>query len=147
MALEDNNWIPAAVFGGSLVLLGSGMMVGHVRAWQKHRHDESLSDLDQQQHQNRYRRRMQTSSAVAFVGGAIGLGDVFIWRFGPLVAAVYWLVVTLLGCWITLLALGDLTAVRSHSQTMKAQLDSRRKALEAELTEHRRRNNGQSIKD
>ena len=90
---------------------------------------------------------MQASSAVAFVGCAIGLGDIFIWQFGPLVAAVYWLVVILLGCWITLLAFGDLTAVRTHSHTIKAQLDSRRKALEAELTEHRRRNNGQSIKD
>jgi len=46
MALEENNWIPAAVFGGSLVLLGAGMMYGHARAWQQQRADESLEDAE-----------------------------------------------------------------------------------------------------
>lgn len=147
MALEDNNWIPAAVFGGSLILLGAGMMVSHVRAWNEQKLDESLLDTDIQHLRNRYFRRMQTSAAVTLTGFLIGLGDAFIWQFGPVVASSYWLFVIMLVFWITLLALGDLTSVRTYSKTTMSQLDSRRKELEAELAEHRHRSNGKSIKE
>lgn len=146
MALEDNNWIPAAVFGGSLVLLGAGMMYSHARAWREQREDESLDDSERLHFRNRYLRRMQTSGAVAFVGGLIGIGDAFIWRLGPAVATFYWLFVIMMVFWIALLALGDLTSVRSHSQTAMSQLESTRKELEAELARHRHRSNGKQTR-
>jgi hypothetical protein len=142
MALEENNWIPAAVFGGSLVLLGAGMMYGHARAWQQQRADESLEDADRQHLRNRYLRRMQTSAVVAFTGCLIGIGDAFIWQLGPAVATFYWLFVIMLVFWISLLALGDLTSVRTHSQTAMTQLEATRKELESELAKHRHRSNG-----
>lgn len=147
MALEDNNWVPAAVFGGSLVLLGAGMMYGHVRAWQEQREDESLDDSERMHLRNRYLRRMQTSGAVAFVGTLIAIGDAFIWQLGPAIATFYWLFVIMMVFWIALLALGDLTSVRSHSQTAMSQLESTRKELEAELARHRHRSNGKPTKD
>ena len=147
MALEDNNWVPAAIFGGSLVLLGAGMMSGHVRAWKSQRQDETLSDADLFHLRNRYLRRMQTSAAVAFVGFLIGLGDALIWPLGPVVATFYWLFVIILVFWIALLAIGDLTSVRTHSNTAMSQLESKRKELEAELARHRQRTNGKPAED
>jgi uncharacterized membrane protein len=90
---------------------------------------------------------MQTSAAVAFTGCLIGVGDAFIWQFGPVVATFYWLFVIMLVFWIALLAIGDLASVRRHSQTTMSQLDSKRKELEAELARHRHRSNGKPIKD
>lgn len=142
MALEDNNWVPAAIFGGSLVLLGTGMMFGHARAWRNQQLDESLPDSDRQHLRNRYLRRMQTSGSVAFAGALIGIGDAFIWELGPAVATFYWLFVIMLVFWIALLAIGDLTSVRTHSQKSLSQLESKRKELEAELARHRHRSNG-----
>lgn len=147
MPPEENNWIPAAIFGGALVLLGAGMMFGHVRAWNRQRQDDSLADSDRQHLRNRYLRRMQTSAAVAFTGGLIGIGDAFIWQLGPVVATFYWLFVIMLVFWIALLALGDLTSVRTHSQTTMSQLESTRKELEAELARHRHRSNGKPTKE
>lgn len=147
MALEDNNWIPAAVFGGSLFLLGAGMMFGHVRAWKEQQRDDSLSDTDTQHLRNRYVRRMQVSAMVAIVGCLIGIGDAFVWQLGPVFATVYWLIVILFSFWIGVLAIGDLTSVRTHSKTALSQLESKRKELEAELAEHRHRSNGRSIKE
>ncbi|MFT4558721.1 MAG: hypothetical protein ACKVII_08655 [Planctomycetales bacterium] len=147
MALEENNWVPAAVFGGSLVLLGAGMMFGHARAWKEQRDDEALEDSDRMHLRNRYLRRMQTSGAVVFVGCLIGIGDAFIWQLGPVVATFYWLFVIMLVFWIALLALGDLTSVRTHSQTTMSQLDVTRKELEAELARHRHRSNGKPTKE
>ena len=54
MALEENNWVPAAIFGGSLVLLVAGMMFGHARTWKEQKSDGSLADLDRQYLRNRY---------------------------------------------------------------------------------------------
>ena len=147
MALEENNWVPAAVFGGSLVLLGAGMMYGHARAWKEQKQDNSLADSDKQHLRNRYLRRMQTSAAVAFTGSLIGIGDAFIWQLGPVVATFYWLFVIMLVFWIALLALGDLTSVRTHSQTTMSQLDATRKELEVELARHRHRSNGKPTKE
>ena len=147
MALEENNWVPAAIFGGSLVLLGAGMMYGHARAWKQQRADESLEDSDRRHLRNRYLRRMQTSGAVVFTGCLIGIGDAFIWQLGPAVATFYWLFVIMLVFWIALLALGDLTSVRTHSQTAMSQLESTRKELEAELAKHRHRSNGKPTKE
>ena len=147
MALEENNWIPAAIFGGSLVLLGAGMMFGHARAWKKQKYDDSILDLDRQHLRNRYLRRMQTSAAVAFTGFLIGIGDAFIWPLGPVVATFYWLFVIMLVFWIALLALGDLTSIRTHSQTTMSRLESTRKELEIELTRHRHRSNGKPTKE
>jgi uncharacterized Tic20 family protein len=147
MAPEDNNWIPAAVFGGSLFLLGAGMMFGHIRVWKEQQRDESLNDSDARHLRNRYVRRMQVSALVAFVGCLIGIGDAFIWQLGPVFATVYWLLVIMLSFWICLLAIGDLTSVRTHSKTAMSQLESKRKELEAELAEHRHRSNGKSIKE
>lgn len=142
MQLDENNWIPAAVFGGSLVVLGVGMMIAHSRAWKRQRQDEELSERDLEHLRNRFSRRTQTSAMVAVVGCMVGLGDVFVWQFGPLIATVYWMLVMLFVFWIALLAIGDFTSVRSHSQITMAEVESKRKALEAELAEYRRRSNG-----
>ena len=147
MALEENNWVPAAVFGGSLVLLGAGMMIGHARAWKEQRDNSALEDSDRMHLRHRYLRRMQTSGAVTFVGCLIGIGDAFIRQLGPVVATFYWLFVIMLVFWIAVLALGDLTSVRTHSKTTMSQLEATRRELEAELARHRHRSNGKPTKE
>jgi len=123
------------------------MMIGHVRTWKNQRQDESLLDSDRKYLRNRYLRRMQTSAVVAIVGCLIGIGDAFIWQLGPAIATFYWMFVIMLVFWIALLAIGDLTSVRTHSQTAMSQLESTRKELEAELARHRHRSNGKPPKE
>lgn len=147
MPLEDNNWIPAAVVGGSLVLLGVGMIIRHVRSWKVQQQDETLSDFDWQHLRSRYFRRMRASALIVLAGCLVGLGDRFIWQCGPVVSVAYWAIVVLLMFWIAILALGDLASVQTHSQTTISQIQPKRKELEAELEEYRRRSNGRPIKE
>lgn len=141
----DNNWIPAVSLGSVLILLACGMLWSHARAWRLQQADLEADEADQAYYRNRYRRRTQTSAFLALVGFLIAIGDVVIWQFGPLASTIFWLMVIVFVCWIAMLALGDLTAVRTHSQSAMARHEAQRRALERELDEYRKRSNGRPI--
>ena len=82
---------------------------------------------------------MQTSGLIVAVGVMLGAGDVFIWRFGPAASTVFWMFLLILVCWVALLAVGDMTAIQSHSRNQMADLEAQRRVLEQELAEIRQR--------
>ena len=135
-----NNWWPAVIFGSGLVVLGVGMMIAHWRSWKRQQLEAETDTPDQLHYANRFRRRMQTSALIAIVGLLLGLGDVFIWRFGVPAATLFWMVMLILVCWIAVLAVGDMTAIQSHSKNQLADLETQRRVLEKELAEIRARN-------
>ncbi|MBI1309724.1 hypothetical protein GC176_00340 [bacterium] len=141
----ENNWLPAVVFGGGLVVLGIGMMIGHSRSWKRQQADASVDDLDRIHYANRFRRRMQTSALIAIVGALLAVGDIFIWRFGPAVSTVFWLLILLLVCWVALLGVGDMTAIQSHSRNRLADLEAQRHVLEQELEAIRARSGARPV--
>ena len=145
MPPAENNWIPAVALGTALVLLGCGMMYSHLRAWRRQKLELMEDATDYRHFHGRFRRRMQTSACLAIVGFLIGVGDNVIWQFGPLASTIFWLMVIVFVCWIAMLALGDLTAVRAHSQTAMARNEAQRRALERELEEYRKPSNGRPI--
>jgi len=145
MAVPDNNWIPAAVFGGALVLLGSGMILSHRKNRLRQLDDDTIDDADWSHLTNRHRRRMQTSAMVVLVGAMIAGGDALVWNLGPLPSTLYWMFVIFLVCWIAILALGDMTAIQVHARVTREKYEATRKQLEEELAQHRARNNGRQI--
>lgn len=134
-----NNWWPAVIFGSGLVVLGIGMMIAHWRSWKRQQQDADAGGSDRAHYGNRFRRRMQTSALIAIVGLLLGLGDVFIWRFGVPAATLFWLVMLILVCWIAVLAVGDMTAIQAHSRNQLADIEAHRRVLEQELAEIRAR--------
>lgn len=140
-----NNWLPAVIFGSGLVVLGIGMMIAHRRSWKRQQLEPTANDADRTHYANRYRRRMQTSALIAMVGLLLGLGDVFIWQFGVPAATLFWMVMLILVCWIAVLAVGDMTAIQSHSKNQLADLEAHRRVLEQELAEIRARNRTQPV--
>ncbi len=142
--LDENNWLPAAGVGLFLVVFGGLMIRSHLREWRSHSGDDQIDPFDLEHYRNRFRRRMQTSGAVVVIGILIPLGDILIWQFGPLAATFFWLGIIVIAGWIGLLALGDISAVKSHSITAQARYRQKRQELEAELAELQRRSNGEA---
>jgi len=133
--------VPAAVFGGGLLLVGILMMRSHRATWAGQQVDPGLNQWDRQRLRSRYRRRMQMSGMICVMGVMLGVGDAMIWQQDPAWIAVYWIVVICLGAWLLLLGMGDLTSVRMDAKqalTELRQIGSQRKELEAELEEIRR---------
>lgn len=133
-----NDFLPALTFGGVLAVLGVVMVVGHVRSWRKQRSDHRLGMTDLDHYAARFRRRMQTSIGVIVIGVLIAAGDIFIWRFGPMASTAFWMTILVFACWIAMLAIGDMTAIKVHSQSTLAHYEASRRALEAELAELRK---------
>jgi hypothetical protein len=131
---EENDWVPAAVFGGALFVAGLWMIYMHKKAWSIQRDDQNLDEHDRQHFANRFQRRMQTSAGISFVGVLIAVGDQpVIWQLGPMGSSLYWVFVMLVACWIGLLALGDMTSTKSYTAVTRAKLENERRELEQEL--------------
>ncbi len=132
------HWLPAVLFGLAIAVFGFVMLRLNLRAWHEVSEDRDLNPFDLVHLRDRYSRRVQLSGMLLTIGVLIALGDVFVWNFGPAAAAVFWILVILLGCWTALLALGDLTSVHAHSQVLKKRVEKQKQALEAELDEIRK---------
>lgn len=129
--------------------MGLVMIRAHLRAWQKHEQDEALTPADRQHFRKQFRRRMQTSTGIVIVGILLPIGDFIIpWQRlanGPQLFALYWAGVLLITVWIILMALGDLTMTRLHSQSAMATHRAHIRELEQQVAEMRARgSNGQS---
>jgi len=140
--------VVTAVFGVALLIAGVVMMRSHRRTWARQQGDLGLNESDRQRLRSRYRRRMQMSGMIAALGAMMGVGDALIWEQGFEVATIYWIVVIGLGGWLLLLGMGDLMSVRIDSKYARdelRQIGARRKELESELEEMRRRgSNGEA---
>lgn len=135
----DNNWLIAAVVGAALLIIGLAMLRSHQTTWRLQKADPELDGDDRAHYYRRYRRRMQTSGAIAALGILIPLGDALVWQLGPRASTFYWVAILGLVMWIIILALGDLTSTTSHSRVALARVHRKQRELEAQAAELQRR--------
>lgn len=104
--------------------------------WQHWQEVDSAPDLPPRERDHlrrRYRRRMQTSTMLGFIGVAILAGRLFPPDDPSLVTIFYWTGVALLVLWMALLALGDLIATQVHYRVNRRKAEGERDRLEAQL--------------
>lgn len=144
------NWLPMMLSGAFLVIMGVFMIRSHLRTWRGHQDDSSLAERELQYYFAQYRRRLQTSALIAFLGVLLFVGDVVLPRVLPEenfvgVFGIFWMVVLCLTLWIFILAWGDVTAIRIHSKTVLNRHLKEQRKLEKELAELKtRRSNGEA---
>ena len=129
-----DNWVPAAVMGAGLALLGAWFLRLHWQAWRGHQADAALDDADRSFYRRQFRRRMQASGIILVIGVMLPIGDSLIpWRREDAsVATLYWLLVLGLTCWVLLLAMGDLLSTRAQSRAALSRLQRRQRELQEE---------------
>lgn len=129
-------------FSALLVLISGGFVWHHLAAWEAARcHPENLKAIEFARRQ--FRRRMQASLMVGFVGLAIA-GALLI--HDTLLIAMYWVGILLVVIWILLLAIMDaLSSFTFLKQQRKRHLVEQAE-LQAELLREikRRRDTGTS---
>jgi hypothetical protein len=125
-----NDRLPALIFGGALILVGSGLLWYQWRAGQPDRTDLNLDPFDRRYLATRHRRRLQVAGLILLIGIMIPLGDAIPWQQAAATFAIYWLIVLALGFWTMLLAIGDMVSTRLHTQVSLKRLHSRQQDLE-----------------
>ena len=130
--------------GLSVLALGLGLVISHIRSRRRHLADSTLEDRERLYFQRQFRRRMQASSLLALVGILIPLGDdLFIpWERFQKGWAIYWLLVLLLVLWVLLLAALDWLATGAHVRMNRnaiAKLERAQHELHEELERLRSR--------
>jgi hypothetical protein len=108
-------WFTIAV-GVTLSATSAGLMVAHVRAWQRFEASGGARDPSERSYRRRqFRRRVQTSALLGSLALAIVAGHWATsppWR--PWAFAVYWGAVLTVVAWVALLALADLVSTRLY---------------------------------
>ena len=131
----------AITAGVGLIVVGLSFLRWNVREWQAAKNSDLHDDHDRQHYYKRFRRRVQTSSLLIFVGVLIPIGDWLIERGkNPLVATIFWSVVLLLVLWIMLLAFADMVSTRSYSRVELSKIQQKKRELERQLTQMKTRN-------
>jgi hypothetical protein len=112
-----------------LVVLGAGLIVGHVRAWRA----ALRANLDERElafSRRQFRRRRQASTLVVFLGLAIAGGELIT---APWAGLCYWSAVLVLVLWIVGLAVIDWVASQQHFGLHRAAQDAELALLQREL--------------
>jgi uncharacterized membrane protein YesL len=138
------DWLPMTLAGAFLVVLGVFMIRSHLRTWRRHQDDSSLTERELQYYFGQYRRRLQTSAIIAFLGVLLFVGYVVLPGVLPNevlagVFGIFWIVVLCMTLWIFLLAWGDVTSIRIHSKSVLNRHHREQRELEEELAELRKR--------
>ena len=120
-----------------LCVSSAGLIVWHVRAWQ--RLSQAGSDPRERDFRRRqYHRRMQTSAMLGVLGVAIFVGQLLIaWPASRLFLVLYWSGVLVLVLWVALLALADMTATSFYYGREKNQCVVEQAKLQNELRQAR----------
>jgi preprotein translocase subunit Sss1 len=133
-----NSWVVLGV-GAFLAVLGLLFMRWHVREWRQERNDPALDPQDLHHYHARYRRRMQTSGMLVFLGLLLPTWDWLLDQRMVLSATlVGFLVFGIIG-WIFLLAFGDMLSTRTHSHVALAKVRQKQRELERQVAELRNR--------
>jgi hypothetical protein len=135
------------VFGSFLILAGIWLIRWHRAAWRVHRDDATADDRAKLHYRRQYRRRIQVSVLLIFVGVMIPLGDwLMVQRRDPKWITIFWIAVLFVALWIMLLAALDWLSSRMHVRAARAALGAlarRQRELEAEVERLRsKRSNG-----
>jgi amino acid permease len=128
-----NDLTPVAIASVLFFLVAIGLMVSHVRAWREHQREEkNPTDLEYRRRQ--YRRRMLTSATLGAVALAMFVGTLMtLWLESRLFFAIFWGMILLAICWITVLAVIDLVATKRHFNRVRYDCLVERAKLQAEL--------------
>jgi hypothetical protein len=139
-------WYTIAV-GVLLSATSAGLMVGHVRTWQRFEASGEAADPGERSYRRRqFRRRFQTSTLLGLLALAIVLGHWASsppWR--PWAFAAYWGMVLTVVAWVALLALADLVSTRLYFGRLRQRYQLEEMRLRAEL--ERRKEEGGRRKD
>ncbi len=138
--------IPGIIVGTLLVLFGAGLIQLHRTSWFHRQLDADLSDDDLKFFAKQYRRRMQTSSLLIFIGFLIVVGDspYMPWKSYPGLFAAYWGGILLIAFWVILSAIGDMSASRIRSSTMISRIQDQQRLLEQQILELREKKQQQT---
>ena len=116
--------------GGCIVAFGVLLTWSHWPTWVRQQQEFINDPRELRYLQARFRRRVQTSALIAFVGVLIPIADLpIVWAQGPLLAAILWLAIGCVCLWISLLAAGDWATTRAHSQATLARLQAHKETL------------------
>lgn len=123
---------------------GGLMMWRHYSLWQRQRVDPQIETGERRFLQSQYRRRMQSSGMVAFLGLLLhGSNEHLIaWQRAPAGFFIYVCVMLVLVLWIVLLALVDFAAGQVVHRHALSRLKEQQQELEQSILEIRRK--GQS---
>lgn len=141
--MDADFWMSLAICV-ALVALALWLVRVHWEHWQEVDADSSLPPWERDHLRRRYRRRMQTSTMLGFVGVAVLAGRLFPPDEPSLVTILYWTGVILLVLWMGLLALADMIATRIHYGIQRRKTDSERDRIEAQLRRFREEHPSQS---
>lgn len=136
------NFDPVSLIAGLFVFsLGVMMTSSHRTSWRQQQQDFIDEPRELRHFQARYRRRVQTSALIAFVGVMIPIADLpIVWQQGPVIATLLWGAIGCVCLWIGLLAIGDLATTKAHSKATIARL----KAHQADLVNQLERLRGEN---
>jgi hypothetical protein len=138
------SWVAFGV-GAGLLAVGLLFLRWHVQEWRQEKNDPSLDPHDRDHYHARYRRRMQTSGMIVFLGILIPLGDWLLERGFVVASTVLWFFVFGLIGWIILMAFGDMLSTRTHSHAALSKVRQKQRELERQVAELKNRGgNGHS---
>jgi hypothetical protein len=139
----------APLVGVVLVLLGGRMLRSHITAWRQQRDDPALGDQERNFYRARYRRRMQTSAMIVFLGILIPVGDYLITlKKAPGWLALFWVIVLLMTGWVIILGMADWLSTAAHTRAALARLRRQQRELEQKLADFKKsRSNGRDEQD
>lgn len=121
--------LAVALIGGSAFAI-----FWHRRAWRRQEQRPDLSDEDRTFYHRQYRRRMQLSLMLGLCGAAVFVGtNVLSPKATPRLFIVCWCAILLLLVWITLLAAGDLLAIRNQTRRDLQHISDQQHLLRAQL--------------
>ena len=100
-----------------LLLAAAVLMTLHIKAWRSaSRRKQAPRELDF--HWRQFRRRMQSSAMLIFVGIAVFVGQ---WITGPpILVILFWGATLLIVVWLALLAVADTIVTMHHFQALRA---------------------------
>lgn len=116
-----------------LFLAAVGLIISHMRSWQAFQ-QQNLDEEEFDYRRRQFRRRMQTSAMLGLMAIAMLVGYVLTeWLNSGLFAALYWLAVMGVACWVALLALVDIWATKHHFDRLRHHCVVEQAKLEIEL--------------
>jgi hypothetical protein len=134
----QNNWIPSAVAATFLVSGSILLMRSHLRTWRQRRSDPEIDQGDLLHYSGQFRRRMQASGLLGFIGILIAAGDILIpWQRFPALWALFWGTILLITGYLILLAIADALATAGHTRAALARVRAQRRQLERDAAELR----------
>lgn len=140
------SWAAVGV-GLILIVVGGLFMRWHVREWRAEQSDPSLDSYDLDHYRARYRRRMQTSGLLLFLGLLIPVWDWLLDQRFVQAATIMGFVIFGLVAWVFLMAWADLLSTKNHSRIALSKVRQKQRELERQASKLRNKDsNGHSPK-